>query len=55
MNKVTKEIEFTAEAHDGMERKKDKTPYIIHSLQQKWYYSRIAELTSPFFNYLRKG
>ncbi len=33
MNKVTKAIEFAAEAHDGMERKKDKTPYILHPLE----------------------
>ena len=30
MNKVTKAIEFAANAHDGMVRKKDKTPYILH-------------------------
>lgn len=33
MNKVTRAIEFAAEAHDGMERKKDKTPYILHPLE----------------------
>lgn len=33
MNKVTKAIEFAAKAHDGMMRKKDKTPYILHPLE----------------------
>ena len=33
MDKVTKAIEFAAEAHDGMERKKDKIPYILHPLE----------------------
>ena len=33
MDKVTKAINFAAEAHDGMERKKDKTPYILHPLE----------------------
>ena len=33
MDKVTKAIEFAAMAHDGMERKKDKTPYILHPLE----------------------
>ena len=33
MEKVTKAIEFAAKAHDGMERKKDKTPYILHPLE----------------------
>ena len=33
MDKVTKAIEFAAEAHDGMVRKKDKTPYILHPLE----------------------
>ena len=33
MDKVTKAIEFAAKAHDGMERKKDKTPYILHPLE----------------------
>lgn len=33
MDKVTKAIEFAAVAHDGMERKKDKTPYILHPLE----------------------
>ena len=33
MDKVTKAIEFAAQAHDGMERKKDKTPYILHPLE----------------------
>ena len=33
MNKVTKAIEFAARAHDGMIRKKDKTPYILHPLE----------------------
>ena len=32
MDKVTKAIEFAAKAHDGMVRKKDKTPYILHPL-----------------------
>ena len=33
MDIVTKAIEFAAKAHDGMERKKDKTPYILHPLE----------------------
>ena len=33
MDKVTKAIEFAARAHDGMVRKKDKTPYILHPLE----------------------
>ena len=33
MDKVTKAIEFAAKAHDGMERKKDKTPYILHPVE----------------------
>lgn len=33
MDKVTKAIEFASKAHDGMERKKDKTPYILHPLE----------------------
>ena len=33
MDKVTKAIEFAAKAHDGMERKKDKSPYILHPLE----------------------
>lgn len=33
MDKVTKAIEFATKAHDGMERKKDKTPYILHPLE----------------------
>ena len=33
MDKVTKAIEFASEAHDGMVRKKDKTPYILHPLE----------------------
>ena len=33
MDKVTRAIEFAARAHDGMERKKDKTPYILHPLE----------------------
>ncbi len=33
MNKVTEAIEFAAKAHDGMKRKKDKTPYILHPLE----------------------
>ena len=33
MDKVTKAIEFAAKAHDGMIRKKDKTPYILHPLE----------------------
>ena len=32
-DKVTKAIEFAAKAHDGMVRKKDKTPYILHPLE----------------------
>lgn len=33
MDKVTKAIKFAADAHDGMERKKDQTPYILHPLE----------------------
>ena len=33
MDKVTKAIEFAAAVHDGMTRKKDKTPYILHPLE----------------------
>ena len=33
MDKVTKAIEFASKAHDGMIRKKDKTPYILHPLE----------------------
>ena len=33
MDKVTKAIKFACEAHDGMVRKKDKTPYILHPLE----------------------
>lgn len=33
MDKVTKAIEFAAKAHDGMERKKDKMPYILHPME----------------------
>lgn len=33
MEKVTRAIEFAAQAHDGMQRKKDKTPYILHPLE----------------------
>ena len=33
MDKVTKAIQFAAEAHDGMRRKKDKNPYILHPLE----------------------
>ncbi len=33
MDKVTMAIEFAAKAHDGMCRKKDKTPYILHPLE----------------------
>lgn len=33
MDKVTKAIEFAARAHDGMERKKDKIPFILHPLE----------------------
>ena len=33
MDAVTKAIVFAAGAHDGMERKKDKTPYILHPLE----------------------
>ena len=33
MDKVTKAIKFAADAHDGMERKKDKVPYILHPLE----------------------
>ena len=32
MDKVTKAIEFAAKAHDGMVRKKDETPYILHPM-----------------------
>ena len=33
MDKVTKAIEFAARAHDGMIRKKNSTPYILHPLE----------------------
>ena len=33
MDTVTKAIEFAAKAHDGMVRKKNKTPYILHPLE----------------------
>lgn len=33
MDKLTTAIEFAAKAHDGMERKKDKSPYILHPLE----------------------
>lgn len=33
MDKVTIAIDFAAKAHDGTERKKDKTPYILHPLE----------------------
>ena len=33
MDKVTEAIKFAAEVHDGMARKKDKTPYILHPLE----------------------
>ena len=33
MDKVTKAIEFAAAAHDGMSRKKDKSPYILHPME----------------------
>lgn len=33
MDKVTFAVEFAARAHDGMCRKKDKTPYILHPLE----------------------
>ena len=33
MDMVTKAIEFASKAHDGMIRKKDKTPYILHPLE----------------------
>ena len=33
MDKVTRAIEFATRAHDGMVRKKDKTPYILHPLE----------------------
>ena len=33
MDKLTLAIEFAAKAHDGMVRKKDKTPYILHPLE----------------------
>ena len=33
MDKVTKAIEFAARAHDGMRRKKDNSPYILHPLE----------------------
>lgn len=33
MNKVTRAVDFAAKAHDGMVRKKDKTPYILHPLE----------------------
>ena len=33
MDKVTKAIQFAAAAHDGMVRKKNNTPYILHPLE----------------------
>ena len=33
MDKVSKAIGFATKAHEGMERKKDKTPYILHPLE----------------------
>lgn len=33
MDKVTQAIVFAAKAHDGMVRKKDRTPYILHPLE----------------------
>lgn len=33
MDKVTKAIEFAARAHDGMTRKKEKVPFILHPLE----------------------
>ncbi|MBO5935601.1 MAG: HD domain-containing protein [Clostridia bacterium] len=33
MDKVTRAIEFAARAHDGMIRKKNSTPYILHPLE----------------------
>lgn len=33
MDKLTLAIEFATKAHDGMVRKKDKTPYILHPLE----------------------
>ena len=33
MDIVTKAIKFAADAHDGMRRKKDTTPYILHPLE----------------------
>lgn len=33
MDKLTLAIEFAAKAHDGMVRKKEKTPYILHPLE----------------------
>lgn len=33
MDKLTKAIDFATKAHDGMCRKKDKTPYILHPLE----------------------
>lgn len=33
MDKVSIAIEFATKAHDGMERKKDKVPYILHPLE----------------------
>ena len=33
MDKVTKAIIFAANAHDGMCRKKDETPYVLHPLE----------------------
>lgn len=33
MDKLTLAIEFAARAHDGMCRKKDKSPYILHPLE----------------------
>lgn len=33
MKKVTRAVEFAAHAHDGMERKKDGIPYILHPME----------------------
>lgn len=33
MDKLTLAIQFAAKAHDGMSRKKDKSPYILHPLE----------------------
>ena len=33
MDKVTKAIQFASNAHDGMRRKKDKNPYILHPME----------------------